>query len=144
MTVHVSPGHPWQPSVLPGPNLLPLGAPSPFLHIFQTTGGRRERFWHGRMCRAQEQTRARLSCSKRSDDSVDSALNVQQRGTGPPCRCWHSLEEMNILQLMNSSLLKCKCIKRALPTPTLIELYFTEFQNRIYSGHLKLFSEPQF
>jgi len=50
--------------VLPSPNLFPLGVPSRFLHILQTTGGRRERFWHARMCRAQEQTRVQLSCSK--------------------------------------------------------------------------------
>lgn len=56
----------------------------------------------------------------------------------------HLLEKTKIAQIMSNSLLKCEWIKWALPTPTLIELYFTEFQNSVYSGHLKMFSEQQF
>ena len=81
--------------------------------------------------------------------SMNNGPNVQQGwglgGGAVALGCYlHSLEEMKILPLMNNSLLKCKWIKWVLLTPTLIELYFTEFQNRIYSGHLKMFSEQQF
>lgn len=146
MLAHVSQVHSWN---LGSAKSYPLPSRCPFaLPVYSSNHQRKK---------SKIFSQKKLQCSGRDQGvseliqmyclltvSMDNVPECSAEGQSSPFLLFALTGRNEILQLMNNSLFKYKWIKWALSTPTLTELYFTEVQNRIYSGHLTMFSEQQF